>query len=243
MVMKMHKWGGRFTIIDGLDGIGKGVIIDVISKFEKGGVFDLTKYWKEHGKHPPFDELRGFKTLISCEPTYEGVGKKIREEIITKGSKYSALETANAYSENRLKLYNEIVLPFVNLGGNVIQSRSVCSSLVYQKVQGNGELDWDKIMELEGNKFALLNAPNLLIIPTIKNPREVMKRLAGREKEDNCMFENLQFQLKLKPIYESSELREIFESRGTTVRYLDAGRSIEYTKKMALEIYREYYGL
>ena len=243
MVMKMHKGSGRFTIIDGLDGIGKGVIIDAISKFGKGKVFDLTEYWKKYGRHPLLKELGGSNVLITCEPTYEGVGKKIREEIIAKGSEYSALETAKAYSENRLKLYNEIVLPFLDAGKDVIQSRSVCSSLVYQKVQGRGELGWSKLMELEGNKFALLNAPNLLIIPTIKNPEKVMKRLAKRGKKDNCMFENLKFQLKLKPIYEGEELKDIFESRGTVVKYLDAGRSIEYTRQRALEIYREHYGI
>jgi len=34
-------------------------------------------------------------------------------------------------------------------------------------------------------------------------------------------------------------LRKIFEKRGSIVKYLDAGISIELTKKQAVDLYRE----
>jgi hypothetical protein len=64
-----------------------------------------------------------------------------------------------------------------------------------------------------------------------------MRRLKEREsiKDDNCIFENLDFQAKLKPFFEDEWLKEIFESRGTKVEYLDAGISKKETRKQRQE--------
>ncbi len=67
---------------------------------------------------------------------------------------------------------------------------------------------------------------------------EVMRRLDGREKDDDCEFENLDFQLSIKPLYEGEQLRDIFSSRGTRVAYLDAGISVDSTKRQAVDLYR-----
>jgi len=67
-----------------------------------------------------------------------------------------------------------------------------------------------------------------------------MTRLNNRTKQDNCIFENINFQLKLKPIYESEELRQIFETRNTIVKYLDASLSIKDTQEQAIKIYKEF---
>lgn len=241
----MHPYKGKLIIIDGLDGIGKGVVERAIAELlsDKGKIFDLVSYWKENNQHPPYSMLRDYDILLSAEPTYTGIGKKIREELIVKGSTATPLETAQAYSDDRLILYNKIIIPALKDGKDIIQSRSVSTSLVYQRVQSDESITLNSLMnDFEGNKFALENAPDLLIIPTILNVAEVIKRLGGRKdfKDDNCRFENLEFQLKIKPHYESDELREIFESRGTIVKYLDAGISIEETKEQAIQIYLDF---
>ena len=67
-----------------------------------------------------------------------------------------------------------------------------------------------------------------------------MKRLSGREKDDNCVFENLPFQLKVKEHYESLDFQKFFASLGVPVTYLDAGKTIEFSKEQAKEFYHKY---
>lgn len=237
----MHPYKGNFIIIDGLDGIGKGVIISTLKSQVKNKIFDLTEFWKSNKKYPEYKLLKPCKVIISSEPTYTEKGLKIRQKIIKKNSTYSTLQTARAYSEDRYELYNKIIIPSLKEGKTIIQDRSICSSLVYQTTQSKKELSFQDILKLKGNKLAINNSPNLLIIPTINNPEKLVNRLNKRKKKDNCIFENIKFQLKLKPIYESKELRELFQKNGTEVIYLDAGISIQNTKEQSIKIYKDFF--
>ncbi|MBW2985619.1 hypothetical protein KY313_03110 [Candidatus Woesearchaeota archaeon] len=237
----MHHYKGNFIIIDGLDGIGKGVIISTLKEYEKNNkIFDLNNFWKLNKIHPDYRLLKPFKVIISSEPTYTEKGLNIRHNIIKNKSNYSALQTAKAYSEDRYELYNKIIIPALRDGKTIIQDRSVCSSLVYQTTQSEDRLSMEDILKLKGNQLALNNSPNLLIIPTIKNPEELITRLSKRKKKDNCIFENINFQLKLKPVYESKELKQLFQKQGTKVIYLDAGISIKETENQAIKIYKDF---
>ncbi|MCD4704464.1 hypothetical protein K8R66_00100 [bacterium] len=251
---------GKFIVVDGLDGIGKSVVLDAIVDYlrkDKGQrVLDLHEYWEERGFHPDFDNkenghpnpyyinLDDYDVIYSSEPTHVGIGKVIRQEVITKNSRsYSANLTAECYSTDRLVLYKRVILPVLNAGKTVIQSRSVSTSIVYQPIQSElqkeGSLTIEDVLVLQGNKLALDNAPDLLIIPTIKDVNILFERLAGREKDDNCNFEKIKFQSKIKSLFEGQELRKIFEEKGSVVKYLDAGISIESTKEQAVDIYKE----
>ncbi|MDP3728904.1 MAG: hypothetical protein Q8R18_05655 [bacterium] len=254
----VHKFPGTFTVVDGLDGIGKGVALQgIVELLKENGkiIFSLDHYWRSNINHPDFDRncktdayvsLKDFDVIISSEPTYTQVGLAIREEVIAKnGRQYSAKQTAELYSVDRLILYKRVLLPALAAGKHVLQSRSVSTSLVYQSSQtlapGERAISIEEIMRLEGNRFCLDQGPNLLIIPTIENVEEVMQRLSKRDKKDNAEFESLEFQMKIKPLYESSSLRDIFEDRGAIVKYLDAGISIEDTKRQAVQIYSEIF--
>ena len=71
-----------------------------------------------------------------------------------------------------------------------------------------------------------------------------MRRIEARKadgKDDNCVFENPEFQRSLKPLFEDSWLKNLFESSGSIVRYLDAGISVEETRRQAREIYAEVF--
>jgi thymidylate kinase len=49
---------GRFVVVDGLDGVGKGVILDTLAQAAKDtgrGVFNVDKYWQEHDRYPQVD--------------------------------------------------------------------------------------------------------------------------------------------------------------------------------------------
>ena len=77
----------------------------------------------------------------------------------------------------------------------------------------------------------------------IENIDSLIKRIDSRrnnEKNDNCEFENVKFQEKLKPLYESYWLRDIFERYGTRVEYLDAGISVEESRNQAVDIYKNF---
>jgi hypothetical protein len=81
----------------------------------------------------------------------------------------------------------------------------------------------------------------LLIVPTINDPDECLKRLEGREKKDDAIFESLEFQLKFKPRYESGWFKSLFGDNGTRVVYIDAGVSVEFTASESLRMYKEFF--
>ncbi len=133
-------------------------------------------------------------------------------------------------------------------GLNVVQARCCAASLCYQSLVAQDEgkdpvKTRQQILKHEGNVLQLKHAPDLLIIPTIKNAHELMERLRERgetRKDDNAIFEDAKFQERLNPMYQSRWLRRIFESHGTKVEYLDAGISEQETRRQAIEIYRRF---
>lgn len=243
--MKNNSAKGIFVVIDGLDGIGKGVCLDVLKQEvldSKLKVFDVNEYWEENNKIPFLEDIGEIDVLITSEPTYQGVGKYIREVLVCKDEKpFTTSVIAQAYSLDRAIFYERLILPALKEGINVFQSRSVSTSIAYQKLTGEKDgVDLDFILNLPGNKLALENPPNYLVIPTIKNIEEVINRLNNREKEDNCLFENLEFQLEVKKEYESSEFKEIFESRGTTILSVDVGKTLEHSVKETKKLAEKY---
>src|SRR3989344_5014796 len=249
---------GLFVVVDGLDGIGKGVVERAITEYEQKlekAVLDTVAFSREYRKGIP--ELKDFwnppevcyHTLSTAEPTYAGIGFMIRSEIISNnGRHYSTIDQIQAYSLDRKIQMERVVIPALEIGLNVIQARCFAATLCYQSLfaenEGRSNEDIRKlIMQQEGNKLQLKFAPDLLIIPTIKNTDELMERLrnrALRSKYDNAIFENAEFQGKLKPLFESDWLREIFTREGSCVAYLNAGISEQETRNQTIEIYSSY---
>ena len=252
---------GIFVIVDGLDGIGKGEVERALIEYEQKlgrAVFDTISFSRANRKglseladfwNPPHTY---FDTIVTAEPTYAGIGHTIRNEMIAKnGRDYSAEMQIQSYSLDRLVLMKRVVEPALLNGLRVLQSRSCASTLCYQTLKAmeegkDSEEARRRILKHEGNKYQLeVVKPDLLIIPTIKDAAEVIKRLEERKshrKDDKSIFDNLEFQSRLKPLYESVWLREIFEEHGTTVKYLDAGISPEETRAQAVEIYKNFLG-
>ena len=251
-------------MIDGLDGVGKGVILTGFKKYfqdQKQRIFDLHDYWNLHNFHPQFNQpyddkgnyklefvdLRSFDITLLSEPTYVGIGKVIRDEVTAKsGRVYTTPFTAQLFSADRLVLGNRVVVPARSANKIIIQSRGIPTSVAYQSLQAREQKETfsiDDILGLEGNLWTLQhNMPDLLIIPTIKNPDELMSRLQKRDKNDNSKFENLEFQLKLKEIYESAVFKELFENKGVRLEYIDASISVEETQKQAIDAYERFVG-
>ncbi len=239
---------GKFMILDGLDGIGKGVYLDAMkAEAEQEGkrILDLHEYWRQHGSHPDEHELSEVDLVLSSEPTYVGWGAKIRQELIRADKEYPAKEIAEAYSKDRMELYQAVIIPALKNGIDVIQSRGVTTSLVYQPLDAKkkGEaLSLADVKELEGNAFCLKKEvmPDMIVIPTVSDVKEVIRRLAARDKQDNASFERYEFQLEAKKGFESEAFKQSFP--GVPVIYADAETSVEHSKKEAARLYHELFG-
>lgn len=264
---------GKFVVVDGLDGVGKGVFLDTfMEEAIRDGkrVYDVNKFWQGRNKHPQLSRLFSYlglkvpaweikpdfhpdpekiigkyDVIITSEPTFVGVGRYIREELIAKNNRnYSPEVVAQAYALDRMILYQQLLIPILNAGIDVYQSRSFSTSIVYQRqmaLDEGREFSIDEILKIPGNAFCYRkeNLMDHLVIPTIKDVNEAVRRAKSREKQDDCRFENLQFQLKLKRHYDSPEFRKVFESQGVKVTEMNAGISIESSKEQAIEFYWE----
>ena len=94
--------------------------------------------------------------ILAFEPTYEGIGAVIRNEIIKKGTgrSYSAATTAQAYALDREVLYRTTVLPALKKQKFVVQDRGLPASLAYQSAQAEiskEKLTVEDILALPGN--------------------------------------------------------------------------------------------
>ena len=247
---------GIFVMTDGLDGVGKGTSEIAILDFLKSKglrVFDQVAWEKEHRARPRYVRLSpndhgvididSFDVAYLGEPSYVGTGWDVRFEQIASHNKgkYSARETLMGYSLNRLIHYERCVIPLLAAGKNIVQSRGLPASDCYQGLQADQEgnpLTKMDIFSHRGNRLAIEHKPNLLIIPTIKDPSALEARLQNREKQDDTFLEGLPFQLALKPYFERESLRKLFEDAGSKVTYIDAGISVEETKKQAVDAVR-----
>ncbi|MBT6689780.1 hypothetical protein HN903_00445 [archaeon] len=236
---------GNFIVVDGVDGVGKSVIELALLERIGGEVFDSVSWSKENlGERPDVSLTGECDVVLTAEPTYSGLGSDIRRTLISNLKRgvfpYGLL--IGAYSLDRDIQLRNLVLPVLARGRDVVQSRSVASSLCYQTLSAEDEgLDpvavRDEVLRSTGNVFELSYAPDLLIIPTIGKVEDLMLRFEARGKKDDAIFEKMDFLERVKVCYESDWLREIFEKSGSAVAYLDAGISIESTREQAIDIY------
>lgn len=244
-VNEMKK--GRFVVVDGLDGVGKGVFLDAFveeAKRQGKKVLDVDLFELHNSRLPSSSEvIEKYDLIKTSEPTYSGVGKIIREEYTRKGSSYSARIVGEAFALARRVLYEQLLIPVLEAGVDVYQSRSFSTSIIFQPQQAASEgssLTVAEILSIPGNKFCTEHPMDYLIVPTLNDVVEVVHRFSNRDKKDNCKYENVEFQLKVKPHYESEEFKKLFESLGVKVVYLDAGVSIEHSQQQARDFYQQH---
>jgi len=234
---------GKFVMVDGLDGGGKGIVIDALKEyFERKDlkIFDLRDYWKEKNDIPEISEVLDYDVICSAEPTFSMVGKVIREEIVRDNMrKYSGLTTSHAFALDREILYKKLLIPAREAGKIILQERGVVTSIVYQPIQLE-RISLKDIINLPGNRLALKNAPDILILLKVE-PAVVIKRLRERGKKDHAIFENLVFQRSVQERYESDWLRKLFLNFKSKVVYLDTNppRTVMDTKENAVKIWED----
>src|SRR3989338_7558103 len=230
---------GKLVVFDGLDGAGKGKFLEALAEeARKSGkrIFDVHQFWAEHNFHPsPYDIIGNYDVILTSEPTFVGIGKYIRNEIIAKnGRDYHPVVHAEAYALDRRILYQQLLLPVLEAGVDVYQSRSFSTSVVYQlqmALDQKLECDIDQIMAIPGNSFCASHPMDFLVVPAIDDVNEAMKRLEGRDKNDRCEFENFDFQTKLRLHYHSEPFKALFAGLGVPLIYMDANQSVEFSQQ------------
>lgn len=191
-----------------------------------------------------YKEITGNKidAIVTCEPTWSNVGLAIRRKIIheLEGMGYNAKDTAQAYADDRQELISRLILPAIRDSVDVFCERNFCSSIVYQSSMDDSA-DVESIMSLEGNRFAAGNAPRLYIICDV-SAETAMERKASRVKQDQCRFEVLPFQKKVAGKYASVWLKEMLNSHGSMVVYVNTEKPTrpEDTAAAALSIIRKF---
>ena len=228
-----------FIMLDGIDGSGKSTILDAWKKeiaAQGNGIFDLKNYWQTTGRYPELSEMRAYDFVFSCEPTYTGVGRVIRDELV-KHEDYPPQAIAHAFSLDRLVLYHKIIVPLLQQGKCVIQDRGVSSSLAYQSAQ-HDELTFDILAGLPGNSLALENRPDYLILAEL-SAEEAIERLSRRTgKQDEAIFEKLEFMKRLEAQYSDERFRNLFIDRGTRIMELPTNVNIDTMKEQAVILLR-----
>lgn len=224
-------------IVDGLDGSGKSTVIEAWKEHlqkEGNAIFDLCAYWKERGRSPELAELKAYDFIFSAEPSYSGVGKIIREELIKNGSRYPELAIAEAYSLDRLILYTKLLIPLLKQGRCIIQDRGVSTSLSYQAL--SGKVPVKTLARLPGNALALKHRPDHLILAAVK-PETALRRLKKRQdKRDQVIFERPAFQRQAAKRFASTSYRKLFSTRGTAIHELSGELPAAIMKEQAIAL-------
>lgn len=228
-------------MIDGIDGSGKSTAVQAWKDYltaQGETIFDLKHFWQTSGKYPELHEIKSYDFVFSCEPTFTGIGKVIREELIKNGAGYPAQALAEAYSLDRLVLYKKILIPVLSSGKCVIEDRGVSTTLAYQSLQ-NPEFTFEKLSQFVGNALALENRPDHLVIAKV-SPATANARIKNRfDKNDDAIFEKLEFQKKSAEVYYSPEYQKIFTDRGTKIHYLNADAEIDIMKEESVNLLKK----
>lgn len=226
-----------FIMIDGIDGSGKSTIVKAWKEYltkEGNAIFDLREFWLKEGRYPEFHEVKSYDFIFTSEPSYVGIGKVIREELTRNGTNYPERAIAEAFSLDRLVLYEKIILPALRDSKFIIQDRGVSTSLCYQAL--SGKIGLKVLSELPGNSLALEHAPENLILMKIE-PNIALQRLNKRsDKQDDVIFEKIDFQTKAAELFYSKEFSSLFTAHGTNVIYLPGVDGIDIMKTKATEL-------
>lgn len=234
---------GKFIMVDGIDGSGKGTIVEELCRLaRKDGlqVFDLVAYEKRYHTLPQPEEVRGYDVIRSSEPTHSLVGLAIRNEIVRdNGRDYAGSAVTQAYALDRFLLYKRVIIPALRRGTWVIQERGVTTSLCYQPIQQE-PVQLRKILSLEGNRLALRWRPDVVLLTTV-DPQEAIRRLRSRSgKQDRAIFERFTFLRKAQRRFISRWFRLLFARRGSIVEHISTDGSLTATKAKAQQLWSTY---
>lgn len=232
----------RYLIIEGLDGIGKGVTLEAIKRHAREKdmrIFDLHDHWQAHQRSPDPAMYANYDVVITGEPRYAGTGADVRWWLANKDQRISARELTDLFSVDRKQHLEQIVHPALDAGVIVVQSRTFLSTCIYQPMmaqnQQEPELSTDEILAHAGNVLALSRPPSTLLIGTVPHIGVLEERFSADHREAADRFERLEFQAKLQPFYEDPELLSLFAD--SNVLSYDASVSVEHSELSAIDAF------
>jgi len=218
-----------FMVVDGIDGSGKGTIVACLKRSlaAKGlKVVDIGEATKSAGSLPGADYWADADIVVTAEPTYAGAGAALRSELL-RDDTYDPLTVAHAFAVDREIHFRRVVIPALQAGKTVISERGISSSLAYQVMMGLPE---ETVRELPGNRLALENAPDYLVLAEL-DAETAVERLAARSgKRDDSYFERKPILEKLAGRYRDPDFIALFESRGTEIVHLSTAGEIKDTE-------------
>jgi len=198
--MIKNNYSGKIIVIDGLDGSGQSTQADLLRDF--------------------FIQ-KGFKVVLTKEPTIDSeAGKKIKEAL-GKKIKIEPLELQKLFCQDRKEHLDNLVIPSLKAGKIVISDRYFFSTFAYGVSDG---LVLEDLIKLN-NDFLM---PDIIFILKVK-PAVCISRIENRGME-KTLFEKEQ---KLAKVWETYEiLPQKFENSVI----VDGEKSIEEVQKSIEEI-------
>jgi dTMP kinase len=148
-----NKFGGKFIVLDGLDGCGKSVQTKLLADW-------LTNY--------------GIETVVFRDPGTTDVGEKIRQILLTPGDATMSTRTELLlYMAARAQLWQEKISPALKQNRCVILDRWLSSTCAYQGCAGGFGID--NVINIAQSALERL-WPDLTIILDI-DPKSASQRL------------------------------------------------------------------
>lgn len=200
--MIKNPYPGKFIVFEGLDGSGQSTQAGLLKDF-------LIK--------------KGFKVVLTKEPTLDSeAGKKIRK-ILDKKEEVTAEHLQEFFAQDRKEHLEKVIIPALKKGKIVISDRYFFSSFAYGKASGV-DLEWlIKINE----KFLLPDITFLLKV----SPEICLERIEKRNKgKERTLFEEKEKLEKVWKVY------EILLSRFKNIYLIDGEKPIEEVFKEILKI-------
>jgi len=167
-----YKHKGFFIVFEGLDGSGQTTQANLLRNFL---------------------EKKGFKVVLTKEPTLETKEGKEIKKVLEKKIKKSPLSLQKLFAKDREKHLKKTIEPALRKGKTVISDRYLFSSLAY----GSLDVSLKKLKEL--NKNFLL--PDLVFFLNVKADN-CLKRIKKRGEKIH-LFEEKE---KLRKVYQNYQL-------------------------------------
>ena len=188
-MIRMSISRGIFISFEGIDGCGKSTQVKM-----------LVEYLNQSGS----------ETIMVREPGGTKISEEIRDILLNRHLDNICDRTeALLMTGSRSQLTNEIILPSLKKGLNVVADRYYDSTLAYQG--GGRELDLEWLIKL--NHFATYNLdPNITFFIDI-DPKEAQKR--KNQEEDRIERAGIDLQARVRNAY--VELAQRFKERYVSI--------------------------
>jgi thymidylate kinase len=213
---------GKFVVIDGIAGSGKSTLIKAATFWAEQRdykIFDLLEWTKENRNPPTFDQVADHDIFFTFEPTKTWIGAAIRYELARTDKPYSGLVSAQAFSLDRLIMYNRLIIPALQAGKKIIQDRSVSTSIAYQPAMDDS-IKQDELLKLPGNALAMKHAPDLLVLTDLE-PEDIADRINNRNDDNKGVYQDVEFMKKISERYRAEWYSQLFLDHGSSVHTFD----------------------